>query len=154
MVSYSITSTVKPVLRGHSKIRPKIGFQDWLLLNAGRKYCRMHQESILQYFRSSLNYHLSLRSLFFLFLSGHIRQVLLYLEYITVLSALWWQKLIEFSFLFMQYGNNEDTDQPEVEFYFNPWCANRNKSHLLFSSAEMFKKPLWQTVWTQNRLLL
>ena len=35
--------------------------------------------------------------------------------------------------------------------------ANRNKSHLLFSSAEMIKKPLWQTVWTQisfSRLLL
>ena len=29
-----------------------------------------------------------------------------------------------------------------------------NKSRLLFSSAEMFKKPLWQTVWTQIRLLL
>ena len=36
----------------------------------------------------------------------------------------------------------------------NPKCANRNKSQLLFSSAEMFKKPLWQTVWTQIRLLL
>ena len=31
--------------------------------------------------------------------------------------------------------------------------ANRNKSRLLFSSAEMFKKPLWQTMWTQIRLL-
>ena len=31
---------------------------------------------------------------------------------------------------------------------------NRNKSHLLFLSAEMLKKPLWQTVWTQIRLLL
>ena len=29
--------------------------------------------------------------------------------------------------------------------------SNRNKSRLLFSSAEMFKKPLWQTVWTQIR---
>ena len=38
--------------------------------------------------------------------------------------------------------------------HFNPLCASRNKSRLLFSSAEMFKKPLWQTVWTQNRLLL
>ena len=27
-------------------------------------------------------------------------------------------------------------------------CTNRNKSHLLFSFAEMFKKPLQQTVWT------
>ena len=32
---------------------------------------------------------------------------------------------------------------------FNPLSANRNKSRLLFSSAEMLKKPLWQTVWTQ-----
>ena len=30
--------------------------------------------------------------------------------------------------------------------------ANRNKSRLLLSSAEMFKKPLLQTVWTQIRL--
>ena len=36
----------------------------------------------------------------------------------------------------------------------NPSCANRNKSDLLFSSAEMFKEPLWQTVWTKIRLLL
>ena len=35
--------TVKPVLRGHSKRRPKIGFQDRLWLNAGGKYCRMLQ---------------------------------------------------------------------------------------------------------------
>ena len=28
----------------------------------------------------------------------------------------------------------------------------RNKSRLLFSSAEMFKKPLGQTVWTQIRV--
>ena len=34
--------------------------------------------SILQYFRPSLIYHLSLRLLFFLFLSGRLRQVLLY----------------------------------------------------------------------------
>ena len=31
--------TVKPVLSGHSKRRPKIGFQDQLSLNAGQKYC-------------------------------------------------------------------------------------------------------------------
>ena len=36
----------------------------------------------------------------------------------------------------------------------NPLCANRNKSRLLLSSAEMFKKPLLQIVWTQIRLLL
>ena len=37
--------------------------------------------------------------------------------------------------------------------WFNP-LANCNKSGLLFSSAELFKKPLWPIVWTQIRLLL
>ena len=36
-------NTVKPVLSGHSKRRPKIRFQDRLLLNADQKYCRMLQ---------------------------------------------------------------------------------------------------------------
>ena len=40
------------------------------------------------------------------------------------------------------------------EVFINPKCAKRNKSRLLFLTAEMFKKPLWQTVWTQIRLLL
>ena len=53
--------TVKPVLSGHPKRRPKIGFQDQLWLNAGQKYCRMPSWSILQYFRPSLSYRLSLR---------------------------------------------------------------------------------------------
>ena len=38
----------------------------------------MLRESILQYFRPSLRYHLSLRSLFWLFLNGRFTQVLLY----------------------------------------------------------------------------
>ena len=36
-----------------------------------------------------------------------------------------------------------------LHIYINPLSANRNKSCLFFSSAAMFKKPLWQTVWTQ-----
>ena len=59
-----VKSTVKPVLNGHSKRLPKIGFQDVLSFNAGEKNCRMLQESILQDFRPSLSYHLSLRPLF------------------------------------------------------------------------------------------
>ena len=51
--------TVKPVLSDHSKRRPKIGLKDRLSLNAGQKYCRMLQESILQYFGPSVSYHLS-----------------------------------------------------------------------------------------------
>ena len=61
-----LSYTVKPVLSSHWKRRPKIVFQDRLSLNAGQKYC-MLQESILQYFRPSLSYHLSLRPLFCLF---------------------------------------------------------------------------------------
>ena len=38
--------------------------------------------------------------------------------------------------------------------FFAGYVSMGNKSRLLFSPAEMFKKPLWQTVWTQNRLLL
>ena len=66
---YSKTGLKRPLKR-----RLKIVFQDRLLLNAGQKYCRMlqgEQESILQYFRPSLSYHLSLRSLLCLFLSGN-----------------------------------------------------------------------------------
>ena len=43
---------------------------------------------------------------------------------------------------------------PNFNVKVNPKCANGSKSRLLFSSAEMFKKPLWQAVWTQIRLLL
>ena len=76
--------TVNPVLSRHSKRRPKICLQDRLLLNAGQKYCRMLQESILQYFWPSLSYHLSLISLFCLFLNGRLRQVLLYTKKRTI----------------------------------------------------------------------
>ena len=56
-----IPKTVKPDFSGHSKRRPKIGFKtDYHLMKV----------KILQYFQSSLSYHLSLRSLFCLFLSG------------------------------------------------------------------------------------
>ena len=68
----------KTCLKWPPSKRPKIGFQDRLLLKAGQKYCRMLQESILQYFWPSLSYHLSLRPLFYLFLSGPFTQVLLY----------------------------------------------------------------------------
>ena len=74
-------ATVKPVLSRHTNRRRKISFQDRLSLNAGQKYCRMLQESILQYFQPSLSYHLSLRPLFCLFLSGGLRQVLLYMDH-------------------------------------------------------------------------
>ena len=46
----------------------------------------MQVKSIAQYFRPSLSYRLSLRSLFCLFLSGRLRQVLLYFVFGQQLS--------------------------------------------------------------------
>ena len=76
----------KPCLKPPLKT-PKLAFNTCLLLNAGQKYCRMPQESILQYFRPSLSYHLSLRPLFCLFLSGRFRQVLLYITFRWIICA-------------------------------------------------------------------
>ena len=63
--------TVKPVISGHSKRILKLVFKT--------DYRSMQIKSILQYFQPSLSCHLSLRSLFCLFLSGRLRQVLLYM---------------------------------------------------------------------------
>ena len=67
----------KTCLKWPLKKETNIGFQERLSLNAGQKYCRMLQESILQFFLTSLSYYLSLKPLFCLFLSGRLRQVLL-----------------------------------------------------------------------------
>ena len=66
--------------------RPKIGFQDQLLLNAGQKYFRMLQGEHSA-IRPSLSYQFSLRYLFCLFLSGRFTQVLLYPQLINQLSV-------------------------------------------------------------------
>ena len=55
LTTHNIVHTVKPVLSGHSKTV----FQDQLSLTA--------DQYILQYFRSSLSYHLPLRHLFVYF---------------------------------------------------------------------------------------
>ena len=60
---YNQTCVKRPLSK-----RPKNSFQDQLSLNAGQKHC------ILQYFRPSLSYHLSLRSLFCQYLSGRFTQ--------------------------------------------------------------------------------
>ena len=72
--------TVKPVLSSHSKRRSKLVFETDYHLMQVKSIAGCSKGSILQYFRPSLSYHLSLRSLFCLFLSGPLRQVLLYLK--------------------------------------------------------------------------
>ena len=69
-------------------------FSRRFLLNAGQKYCRILQKSILQYFRLSLSYHLSLRPLFCQFLRGHLKQVLLYTRckmFLHEMHCLWFR---------------------------------------------------------------
>ena len=59
--------TVKPVLSGHTKRRPKLVFKTDYRLMQVKSIAECSKGSILQYFRHSLSYHLSLRSLFCLF---------------------------------------------------------------------------------------
>ena len=73
--------TVKPVLNGHSKRRSKIGFQDQLSLNAGQKYCRMLQAEHSALLLTFIKLPYSHNTLFCLFLSGRLRQVLLYINF-------------------------------------------------------------------------
>ena len=79
-------NTVKPILSGHSKRRQKLIFKtDYHLLQV-KSIAECSKMSILQYFRPSLSYHLSLRSLFCIFLSGRLRQVFTVLSYSSVIT--------------------------------------------------------------------
>ena len=64
--------TVKPVLSGHSKKKT-----NYHLMQV-KSIAECSNGSILQSFWPSLSYHLLLRSLFCLFLSGCLRNILLY----------------------------------------------------------------------------
>ena len=75
-----VSCTVKPVLSSHSKGAPKMGFITNYRLMQVKSIVECSKGSILQYFRPSLSYHLTLRPSFRLSLNGHFRQVLLYIE--------------------------------------------------------------------------
>ena len=70
--------TVKPVKNGHFQIHRKLVYKTNYRLMQVKSIAECSKGSILQYFRPSLSYHLSLSSLFFLFLSGSFSQILLY----------------------------------------------------------------------------
>ena len=65
--------TVKPVLSSHSKEDKKGIFKTGNHLMQVKSFAECSPWSILQYFRPELSYHLSLRPLFCLFLSGCLR---------------------------------------------------------------------------------
>ena len=69
--------TVKTVLSGHPKSTPKLDFNSYYHLMLVKSIAECSKGSILQYFWPSLSYHLSLRSVFCIFLSGRLGQVLL-----------------------------------------------------------------------------
>ena len=71
-------TTLKLVLNGHSKRRPKLVFKTDYRLMQVKSIAECSKGNILQYFRPQLSYHFSLRSLFCLCLSVRLRQVLLY----------------------------------------------------------------------------
>ena len=78
--------TVNPVFSGHSKRRPKLAFNSDFHLMQVKSIAECSPWSILQYFRPSLSYYLSIKFLFCLFLSGRLRQVLLYVENVENLN--------------------------------------------------------------------
>ena len=67
-------NTVKPVLSGHSKRTSKLVFKTDYRLMKVQSIAECSKGSILQYFRPSLSYHLSLIFCFCLFLSGGLRE--------------------------------------------------------------------------------
>ena len=70
---YSKTCLKRPL----RKKRPKLVFKTDYRWMQVKSIAECSKGSILQYFQPSLSYHLSLRSLFCLFLNGRLRQVLL-----------------------------------------------------------------------------
>ena len=71
-------STVKSVLNNHSQKDKNLVFETNYCLMQIKSIAACSKGSILQYFQPSPSYHLSLRSLFCLLLSGCFTQVLLY----------------------------------------------------------------------------
>ena len=73
---YSKTCVKRPLLKDQ-----KLVFKTNYRLMQVKSIAECSKGSILQYFRPSLSYHLSLRHLFCLFKSGRFMQILLYLNY-------------------------------------------------------------------------
>ena len=94
---YSKTCLKRPL----KKEDQKLVFKTVYRLMQVKSIAECSKGSILQYFRPSLSYRLSLRSLFCLFLSGRLRLVLLYNIYIGMifgygfgLEIVAWENLI------------------------------------------------------------
>ena len=95
-----MSSTVKPVYKGHSQKGRKLVFKTDYRFMEVKSIAECSNGNIMQYFRPSLSYHLSLRSLFCLFLSGRFTQVLLYFNNNCIRGVTWSDKTFMLSALF------------------------------------------------------
>ena len=72
---FSLVNTVKPVLSGHSKEDQRLVVKTYYCLMQVKRIAECSIGAFCKVFRPALSYHLSLRPLFCLFLSGRLRQV-------------------------------------------------------------------------------
>ena len=78
----------KTCLKRPLKKNTKNGFQDWLSLNAGQKYCRMLQGEHSAMLSTFIKLPFVIKTIVCLFLSGRLRQVILY-KWLADILAFW-----------------------------------------------------------------
>ena len=137
-------NTIKPVLSGHWKRRPKLVFRTNYGLMQVKSIAECSKGSILQYFRPSLSYHLSLIPLFCLFLSGRLRQVLLYI-------IIWKSKPV----------TPQNVNDPSNLYHISYWMEDANSLErinyfLCFCSLHVHGSRgqwrRWFTCWNQRKI--
>ena len=107
--------------------RPQIGFQDQLSLNASQKYCRM-----LQWEHSAiLSTFIKLPFVIKIFVLSIFKRPF-YTGFTVHTTCVWLR-------------DKKNKFQLRT-LYLNPYCTNSNNSRLLFSSAEMLKTPMANSV--------
>ena len=84
----------KTCLKQPLKTPQKLVFKTYYRLMQVKSIAECSKRAFLQYFGHALSYHLSLRSLFFLFLSGRFRQFCLFLFFFLYIPSQqlwsWW----------------------------------------------------------------
>ena len=130
----------------------KLLFTEIVLLISNRLVKFRHCWTLIQVLRRSMQCRLTRSDIIY-------RQYMVKVEVMNCIDRLWqtqtlckWRKkLVATTGSTKKYNNR--THCTSINHTLAK-CSNHSKSRLLFSSAELFKKPLWQTVWTQIRLLL
>ena len=106
----------KPCLKRPLSERPKLVFNTNYRLMEVKSIAECSKGSILQYFRPSLSYCLSLRSLFCLFLNGCLRQVLLYILSVLCLGQDFWGTQVSLYLNFRGTFTNSGGDAKSFKF--------------------------------------